>query len=252
MTYNEFIQNIIDTRGQWNIPDGEYFERHHIIPRCMGGEPKKILKCNEHHENIIWLYPEEHYIAHKLLFIENKNNKHLAAAYLMMAFPKSENLKRDFEIGELEYKILREEAARLVGKSNKGLKRTDEQKDKLKGRTPWNKGLTKDDDRVKELAINLSKSLKESGARSGAKNSQFGNTGRITGDKNPMRSKSAREKVSNNMKLNNPMRDPEVAKRVHDKTRGRVWYHSIDNLNRGQFFEGEQPEDWIRGMKTSK
>ena len=82
------------------------------------------------------MYPEEHYIAHKLLFIENKNNKHLAAAYLMMAFPKSENLKRDFEIGELEYKILREEAARLVGKSNKGLKRTDEQKDKLKGRTP--------------------------------------------------------------------------------------------------------------------
>lgn len=34
MTYSEFIQSIINTRGQWNIPDGEYFENHHITPRC--------------------------------------------------------------------------------------------------------------------------------------------------------------------------------------------------------------------------
>lgn len=32
-TYKEYIQSIIDTRGQWNIPENEYYEGHHIIPK---------------------------------------------------------------------------------------------------------------------------------------------------------------------------------------------------------------------------
>lgn len=35
--YDKFIQNILDTRGRFGIPEGEYKERHHIIPRCIGG-----------------------------------------------------------------------------------------------------------------------------------------------------------------------------------------------------------------------
>ena len=41
MTYNEFIQNILDTRGRFGIPDGEYKERHHIVPKCLGGTNDK-------------------------------------------------------------------------------------------------------------------------------------------------------------------------------------------------------------------
>lgn len=36
-----------------------YVERHHIIPRCVGGSNSK--------ENIVELTPEEHYVAHQLL-----------------------------------------------------------------------------------------------------------------------------------------------------------------------------------------
>lgn len=36
--YYNYIQNIIDTRGQWNIPNTEYWEGHHIIPNCKGGD----------------------------------------------------------------------------------------------------------------------------------------------------------------------------------------------------------------------
>jgi len=83
MTYNEFIQNIIDTRGQWsdevkNSPRG--CERHHIIPRCIGGEGDRRKK----HPNIIWLYPSEHYIAHKLLALENPDNFKLVSAWNFM------------------------------------------------------------------------------------------------------------------------------------------------------------------------
>ena len=87
MTYKEFIQNIIDTRGQWNIPEGEKFERHHIIPCCLGGEGDRITNKNKsrfskrsHHPNCIWLKPSEHIEAHRLLAEENPDNKSLLLA----------------------------------------------------------------------------------------------------------------------------------------------------------------------------
>ena len=52
MTYNEFIQNIINTRGQWNIPANIYYEAHHIIPRCLGGLPNGCVHKSKH-PNII-------------------------------------------------------------------------------------------------------------------------------------------------------------------------------------------------------
>ena len=36
-TYDEFIQNILNTRGRFNCGD-IYHERHHITPRCMDGD----------------------------------------------------------------------------------------------------------------------------------------------------------------------------------------------------------------------
>lgn len=35
-TYDSFIKNIIETRGQFGCGE-EYHERHHIIPKCLGG-----------------------------------------------------------------------------------------------------------------------------------------------------------------------------------------------------------------------
>ena len=36
-----------------------YTERHHIVPRCMGG--------SDDLDNLVDLTPEEHYVAHQLL-----------------------------------------------------------------------------------------------------------------------------------------------------------------------------------------
>lgn len=87
MTYKEFIQNIIDTRGQWNIPEGEYFELHHIVPICMGGDgdyKNNLFKKRSHHLNCIWLYPNEHFEAHRLLYLENSNNHSLQSTFFLM------------------------------------------------------------------------------------------------------------------------------------------------------------------------
>ena len=109
MNYNEFIHNIITERGQWNIPDGAYYEVHHIVPKCMGGDGViKRTKNGSHHPNLIFLYPKEHFIAHKLLALENPDNIKLISAWSMMAFPKGKTKRNNKEITADDYAILRE------------------------------------------------------------------------------------------------------------------------------------------------
>jgi hypothetical protein len=55
---------------------GGYLERHHVVPRCMGGGNEKA--------NLVELTPEEHYVAHQLLV--KKHPFHLGlvrAAHIM-------------------------------------------------------------------------------------------------------------------------------------------------------------------------
>lgn len=56
---------------------GVYVEKHHIIPRCMGG--------SDDEENLISLLPEEHYIAHLLLVKIYPSSSRLVFAANMMA-----------------------------------------------------------------------------------------------------------------------------------------------------------------------
>lgn len=76
LTYSEFIDDIIKSRGQWGIADDECFEGHHIIPKCLGGKGNS----DKRDLNIIRLTPQEHYIAHKLLAIEHPDNEKLLYA----------------------------------------------------------------------------------------------------------------------------------------------------------------------------
>ena len=65
MNYKTFIENILNTRGRFACGE-EYHERHHIIPKSCGGTNDK--------NNLIDLFAKEHFIAHKLLALENPDN----------------------------------------------------------------------------------------------------------------------------------------------------------------------------------
>lgn len=82
MTYREFIDNILQTRGRF-IESDEYHERHHIVPRCKNGTDDK--------NNLIDLFAKEHFIAHKLLAEENMDDSQLVHAYTLMSFVKDKN-----------------------------------------------------------------------------------------------------------------------------------------------------------------
>lgn len=97
MNYEEFINNILETRGRFNCGD-EYHERHHIVARCMGGTDEE--------ENLIDLYAKEHFEAHRLLALENPENDGLIYAWSCMAFVRGENSDR-YEVTAEEYEEAR-------------------------------------------------------------------------------------------------------------------------------------------------
>lgn len=97
MTYIEFIQNILNTRGRFNCGD-EYCERHHIMPKCIGGTNDE--------ENLVDLYAREHFIAHRLLAEENPDNRKLQLAYICMSFAKNDREHR-YRLDEYEYEKAR-------------------------------------------------------------------------------------------------------------------------------------------------
>ena len=117
ITYNEFIQNILNTRGRFSCGD-EYHERHHIIPKCMGGKDED--------NNLIDLFAQEHFVAHKLLATENPNNDSLIYAWSCMAFPNS-SVQDRYELSPEEY----EEVRIALSNAKKGKPRSEETKRKL-------------------------------------------------------------------------------------------------------------------------
>lgn len=59
MNYQKIYDTLVSRAGSRPRKDGVYYERHHIIPRCLGG--------NDSSDNIACLTAEEHYLAHQLL-----------------------------------------------------------------------------------------------------------------------------------------------------------------------------------------
>lgn len=97
MTYKEMINNIINTRGQHGLDPDSYFEMHHIVPSAWGGEGdyydkkdgRTTFGKNSKHPNCVWVTPEEHFELHRLLYMENKNDKSMVYAFYRMTHRNS-------------------------------------------------------------------------------------------------------------------------------------------------------------------
>lgn len=73
-------------------PNYIYYEKHHIIPKCIGGD--------DENENKVLLTAKEHFICHKLLTYIYPNNRKLIFALFRMLYSKNKNNKissRDYE-----------------------------------------------------------------------------------------------------------------------------------------------------------
>ena len=74
--YNEIIEKAKPRKLNKKLLDG-YFERHHIIPKCLGG--------NNNKSNLVLLTAREHFICHQLLWKSNKENNKLFLSYWILS-----------------------------------------------------------------------------------------------------------------------------------------------------------------------
>lgn len=76
MNYEELYVNLLLKHGTKEKPaDDKYYERHHIIPKSLGGSDSK--------ENLVYLPGRAHFIAHWVLY-KIHNNEAMARAFFGM------------------------------------------------------------------------------------------------------------------------------------------------------------------------
>jgi len=107
MEYSRHYETLCERAKNRNLE--EYTEKHHIIPRCMGG--------TDGGENLVDLTPEEHYVAHQLLVKMHPDNGSLIYAANMMSVDSSCTSRNNKRYGWLKKKYQQVAKARIGPKN---------------------------------------------------------------------------------------------------------------------------------------
>lgn len=133
--YNEIIE-----RAKNREVDG-YVEKHHIIPKCIGGNNKK--------DNIVSLTPKEHYVCHRLLCEIYPNETKLKYAFWRMCnVANNEYQNRNYTVSANVYSRIKNEISKLMSKKVKNYSEETRKligekiSKKLKGRPSIKKGVS--------------------------------------------------------------------------------------------------------------
>jgi len=147
-----------------------YYEKHHIVPRCLGG--------TDDEQNLVLLTAKEHYVCHKLLTYIYPKNRKIAFAFHRMTFGKNKDIisSRDYQ-----YAI---ELIRLTPIS-------EETRNKIKGHPGWTKGRPLSKEHIEKLSI----------ASSGENNGMYGRK-HTPESINKMKNRVFSEKTKHLMKIN--------------------------------------------------
>ena len=92
MNYKKIYYNVIDKARLRHISASEYYESHHIIPRCLDGK--------DNIENLVNLTAREHFIAHLCLVKMYPGDHRLVKAAVMMSCESNTQLRSGNRIYE--------------------------------------------------------------------------------------------------------------------------------------------------------
>lgn len=231
VTYEEFINNILNTRGRFACSD-EYHERHHIVPKCMGGTNDE--------ENLIDLFAREHFEAHRMLALENPENEKLAYAWWMMSHGVRRSYQDRYDITAEEYEEARKNLSILIsGEHNPmhGKHHSEKARKKIseanKGENHPNYGKHLSEETRKRISENHTymsgKSHPNYGRRFGEevrKKMSDGKKGKHLGENNHMYGKHPSEETRKKMSENHA----DFSGEKHPRARKVAQYDLKDNL----------------------
>lgn len=130
--YVQWYEKIVERAKTRSLPKGTYVEKHHIVPRSLGGDNS--------YENLVKLTAREHFLCHAMLVRFLRNDSYYRMSYalnLMISDTKKLTPYRYKPKSSALYKKIRENHAKAnsalksgVPAYNKGVPMSEEQKKK--------------------------------------------------------------------------------------------------------------------------
>lgn len=119
--YNLIIQNAKTLKRS---KAQNYFENHHIVPRCFGGDNSK--------QNLVLLTAREHFLCHYLLvkiqLRDSREYHQMLHAFMLM---KGMNLKQNRYVNSRMYEALKKDYASYSSTKRKGASLSSNHKEKI-------------------------------------------------------------------------------------------------------------------------
>jgi hypothetical protein len=122
MNYQKIYNQIIE-RAKNRVLEG-YKEKHHIIPKCLGGSNEK--------ENLVELTAREHFLCHMLLCEIYPNENKLKHALFLMSIGKQKAKVNHYAIGSRVYERLKKEYSEFLTDKKQSIETKNKKSESMK------------------------------------------------------------------------------------------------------------------------
>jgi hypothetical protein len=227
--YTKYYFKIINFSKSRILEPGSYFEKHHILPKSMGG--------TNHKENIVKLTAREHFICHRLLVKMTSGKEKLKMSYALRCMINRENKHQvRHKINGSSYERIIIETKSIISENSKG------DNNPFYGKKHSKETLEK----LSKLRIERHKSGILEGM-SGKKHTDDSKQKIREASKKQFEDPAQREKIREASKKQ--FEDPNNRYKAGNGKRGKSWFYNPENGHSILCFPNEMPNNYAKGRK---
>lgn len=230
--YTKWYFKLIDSRKERIFEINDYSEKHHIIPKSLGGSNKK--------DNIIKLTAKEHFICHRLLVKMTEGKEKVKMSYALRCMINRENThQKRYKITGAKYEKIIIETKAILSENTKG-----------KNNSFY--GKTHTDETKKRLSLLRNKRHSE-GSIEGMinKNHTDESKQKIREATIKQFSNKANREVQRQKALEQ-FKDPVKRYEAGNGKRGKKWFYNPITLDSVMCFEKDKPDGYLIGRTGKK
>ena len=205
--YTRWYNNIIQQAQSRILPKSEYKERHHIIPRSLGG--------NNNSSNLVKLTAREHFICHWLLtkMVQGEAKKSMLYALFAMAAGHQKQYRYSTKITSRLYSNLKQVRSNLVREQQTGHTVSQETRNKIRDSQ---KGISRKP-HTEETKVKMREAKKYQ--KPDSEETRLKKSLARKGKPSPLLGKTLSEEVKNKLRKPKPPRSEEHKKKLGEAVR---------------------------------